>query len=173
MYLATDPPGFGCRERLARTQQQPKGKTNMSAKALAACSFEPAAEQTVATDHQAPEGIAAEIQFREDLWREYRLEAINAGFSAAQASEYASALSSGMGLVAGVSEMAPVGRGWFYQSRAGVVRRTIASGLIRSTHWGRSKATRRTEPRAPLYWPAGSVGGTREGKVEVRKGDHE
>jgi hypothetical protein len=111
MYLAKDPPGFCCRERLGGPQQQPKGKTNMSAKALAACSFEPAAEQTIATDHHAPEGIAAEIQFPEDLWREYRLEAINAGFSAAQASEYASALSSGMGLVAGLSETAPVGRG--------------------------------------------------------------
>ena len=112
----------------------------MSAKALAACSFEPAAEQTIVTDHQAPEGVVAEIQFREDLWREYRLEAINAGFSAAQASEYASALSSGMGLVVGVSGMAPAGRGWFYQSRASVVRRTIASGLITSTQWGRCKA---------------------------------
>ena len=40
----------------------------MSAKALAACSFEPAAEQRAATDHQAPEGLAAEIQFRADLW---------------------------------------------------------------------------------------------------------
>ena len=65
------------------------------------------AEQTVASDHQAPESLAAEIQFREDLWREYQIEAINAGFSAAQATEYASALSSGMGLVASVSEMAP------------------------------------------------------------------
>ena len=144
MYLATDPPGFGYRERLTRTQQQPKGKTNMSAKALAACSFEPAAEQTVATDHQAPEGIAAEIQFREDLWREYRREAINAGFSTAQATEYASALSPEMGLVAGVSEMAPVGRGWFYQSRAGVVKRTITSGLIKLTRWEKSKAIGRT-----------------------------
>lgn len=90
----------------------------MSARALSAWSFEPAAEQTVAaTDRQAPEGIAAEIQFRE-----YRLEAINAGCSTAQATEYASALSSEMGLVAGVSEMVPVGRGWFYQSRPGVAQ---------------------------------------------------
>ena len=103
----------------------------MSAKALAACSFEPAAEQTVATDHQAPEGLAAEIQFREDLWREYRLEAINAGFSAAQATEYASALSPEMGLVAGVSEMAPVGRGWFYQSRQ---RGGKANNHLRADH---------------------------------------
>ena len=162
MYLATDPPGFGCRERLTRTQQQPKGKTNMSAKALAACSFEPAAEQTVATDHPAPEGLAAEIQFREDLWREYRLEAINAGFSPAQATEYASALSPEMGLVAGVSEMAPVGRGWFYQSRPGVVRRTITSGLITLTRWEKSKTIGRTAAagasilaRGFRWWNAG------------------
>ena len=116
----------------------------MSARALASCSFEPAAEQTVATDHQAPEGLAAEIQFREDLWREYRLEAINAGLGTAQATAYATALSPAMGLVADVSEMAPVGRGWFYQSRAGVVRRTITSGLIEHTYWGKSKATGRT-----------------------------
>ena len=97
----------------------------MSAKALAACRLEPAAEQTVASDHQAPESLAAEIQFREDLSREYQIEAINAGFSAAQATEYASALSSGTSLVVIVSEMAPVGRYWFYQSRPGAVRRTI------------------------------------------------
>ena len=54
-------------------------------------------KQTVATDHQAPESLAAEIQFRENLWREYRLEAINAGFNIAQATEYASAVSSGNG----------------------------------------------------------------------------
>ena len=88
----------------------------MSAQALTAHTFEPAAEQTAATDHPAPEDIAAEIQFREDLWREYRREAINAGFSAAQATEYATALSSAMGLVAVVSEMAPVRRGWFYHT---------------------------------------------------------
>ena len=89
----------------------------MSAKALAARSFEPAAEPTAAPDHQAPEGIAAEIQFREDLWHEYRREAINAGFTTAQVIEYASTLSPEMSLVVGVSEMAPVGRGWFSQSR--------------------------------------------------------
>src|ERR1043166_4868742 len=59
----------------------------MSAKALATCSFEPA------TSHKAPEGLAAEIQFREELWREYRFEAINAGLSPAEAAEYATALS--------------------------------------------------------------------------------
>jgi hypothetical protein len=143
MYLATDPPGFGCRERLTRTQPQPKGTANMSAKALAVCSFEPAAEQTVATDSQAPEGIAAAVQFREDLWREYRREAINAGLTAAQATEYASALSPEMGLIVGVSEMAPVGRGWFYQSRAGVVRRTLTSELIQLRHCRKSKTAGR------------------------------
>jgi len=162
MDLATHPPGFGCRERLTRTQQQPKGKTNMSAKALAACSFEPASEQTVATDHQAPAGLAAQIQFREDLWREYRIEAINAGFSTAQATEYASALSPEMGLALSVSEITPVGRGWFYQSRPGVVRRTITSGLITHTRWEKSKVTWRTSAagvsrlaRAFRWWNAG------------------
>jgi hypothetical protein len=102
----------------------------MSSKTMAVCSFEPAAGQTVAIDHRAPAGCAARIQFREDLWREYQLEAINTGFSTAQATEYASALSPEMGLAVGASEMAPVGRGWFYQSRIRVVKRTIASGLI-------------------------------------------
>jgi hypothetical protein len=134
----------------------------MSARALAARSFEPTADQTGATDHQAPEGTAAEIQFREDLWREYRFEAINAGFSAAQATEYATALSSAMVLVAGVSEMAPVGRGWFYQSRPAVARRTITSGLIRPTHQEKSKTTGRTAAAGPSrlarefrWWIAG------------------
>jgi hypothetical protein len=144
MHPATNAPAFGCRERLTRTRQQPKGKANMSAKALTACSFEPAAERTVATDHQAPEGIAAEIQFREDLWREYRIEAINAGFSTAHATEYASALSPEMGLVAGVSGLVPVGRGWFYQSRTSVTNRTVTSGLITLARWETSKATWRT-----------------------------
>jgi hypothetical protein len=117
----------------------------MSAKALTACTFASAAEQTVATDHQAPEGIAAEIQFREALWREYRIEAINAGFNTPQATEYASALSQEMGLVAGVSEMAPVGRGWFYQSRTWVTNRTVTSGLITLTRLEKSKTTWRTE----------------------------
>ena len=143
MYLATHPPGFGPCERLARTQQQLKDKTNMSAKALSACSFEPVAEKTVATGHQAPEGIAGQIQFREDLWREYQIEAINAGFSAAHATEYASALSPEIGLVVGVSEMVPA-RGWFYQSRTWVTNRTITSGLIALTRRERSKTTGRT-----------------------------
>jgi len=144
MPLATQSPGFHYRERLTRTRQQPRSKTSMSAKALAACRFESAAEQTVASDHQAPESLAAEIQFREDLWREYQIEALNAGFTAAQATEYASALSAGMGLVVIVSEMAPVGRSWFYRSRPGVVRRTITSWLITLTRRKRSKFTGRT-----------------------------
>ena len=162
MDVATHPPGFGYREWLTRTRQQPKRKTNMSAKALAACSFEADVEQTAATDHQAPESLAPEIQFREDLWREYRLEAINAGFSTAQATEYASALSPEMGLVAGGSGMAPVGRGWFYQSRPAVVRRTITSGLITLTRRERSKPAGRTAAagasrlaRGFRWWNAG------------------
>ena len=116
----------------------------MSAKVLAARSLAPAAKPIVATEHPVPEGLAAEVQFREDLWREYRLEAINAGFSTAHATEYASALSREMSPVAGVSEMAPVGPGWFYQSQTRVVRRTITSGRIELAHTGKSKATGRT-----------------------------
>jgi hypothetical protein len=134
----------------------------MSAKALATCSFEPAAEPTAATDHPVPEGIAAEIQFREDLRREYRREAIHAGFTAAQATEYANALSPEMGLVVGESEMAPVGRNCFYQSRAGVPRRTITSGLITLARWEKYKPPGRTAAAgvAPLargfcWWNAG------------------
>jgi hypothetical protein len=115
----------------------------MSAKALAADSFEPATEQTVATEQQPPEDLAAERQFREDLWREYRREALNAGFSAPQAAEYASALSPDMGLLAGASAVAPLGRGWYYQSRIRVVQRTIASGVIESARWRKIKATGR------------------------------
>ena len=162
MYLATDPSGPGCRERLPGHRQRPKGKTNMSAEALPAYRFELTAEQTVATDHQAPEGVAVEIQFHDDLWREYRLEAINAGLNTAQATAYAGALSPGMSPVAGVSGMAPLGHGWFYQSRARVVRRTFASGLIKSTHWGKSKVPGRTAAasastlaRSFRWWNAG------------------
>jgi hypothetical protein len=115
----------------------------MSARALADYSFEPAAQQTAAPCHQAAKGLAAKLLFREDLWREYRREAINAGFSAAQASEYASALSPDLGLVARASATGPVGRGWFYQSRIRVVKRTIASGLIESARWRKIKATGR------------------------------
>ena len=143
-------------------QQQAKGKTHMNPKTLAACSLELAAEQTVATDHHAPAGEAAETQFREDLWREYRLEAFKAGLDTAQASDYADALSSGMGLAAGVSQIAPLGRGWSYQSRARVVRRTFSSGLNKRTHSGRNKATGRTAAagasilaRGFSWWNAG------------------
>jgi len=142
--MATAPPGPGSRERLAATHHSPKGKANMSAKALAACSFEQPAEQTVTTDGRAPEGHTAEIQFREGLWHEYRLEAIKAGFSATQATEYASALSPEMGLVGETSEMAPAGRGWFYQGRIQVVKQTHTSGLIRLTRWKKSQAIGRT-----------------------------
>ena len=165
MALATNPPGFGCRKRLTRTQQPRKGKINMSAKALATCSFEPAVEQPAATDHQAPEGHAAEIQFREDLWREYRFEAIHAGFSAAQATEYASALSPEMGVIAGVSERAPVGCGWFYESRIGVVKRTMASGLVTLARLEKSKTLGRTAgwgvPISTLGFRPWNAGGKR------------
>ena len=127
----------------------------MSAKALAVYSFEPAAGQTGATDRQAPEGIAAEIQFRHDLWHEYRIEAINAGLSTAQATEYANALSPEMGLAVGVSEMAPFGRGWFYQSRLRAIERTITSGLITLTRWVRSKSSGRAAAAGALIFAPG------------------
>lgn len=116
----------------------------MSAKALATCRFEAAADQTVATDHPAPEGLAAGIEFREALWREYQIEAIKAGFSAAQATQYASALSAETALVAGLSEFSPIGSSWFYHSRAGVAWRTTTSGRIELRRWRESKATGRT-----------------------------
>jgi len=123
----------------------------MSATAIAACNFEPA-EQTVATGHQAPNRRATQIKFREDLWHEYRREAINAGLSAALAAEYASALSPELGLAASVSEMAPISRSWFYQSRVGVVTGTLASGLIDFAHFGRGKGTGPTgAPRASRF----------------------
>jgi hypothetical protein len=134
----------------------------MSARALAAGSFALAAESTVSTDHPALEGSAAEIKFRGDLWRAYRLEAINAGLSAAQATEYANAVSSEMGLLAGLSETAPVRHGWFYQSRPRVVRRTITSGRITLTRWEKTKTTGRTAAARPAtladafrWWIAG------------------
>jgi hypothetical protein len=143
MSLASIPPSRGGRERLARTLQQPKGTTNMSAKVLAAYSLAPAAKQTIVTDCPAPKGISAGIQFHEGLWREYRLEAINAGFNSAEATEYANALSSEMGLAADPTAVAPIGRCWFYQSRPRVVRQTVTSGLIELTHCGTSRATGR------------------------------
>jgi len=136
----------------------------MSAKVLTAWSFEPAAEQTVAADHQLPEGIAAQVQFREELWCEYRREAINAGISPDQAAEYASALSREIGLVAGVSGMAPVGRGWFYQSQARVVHRTITSGLIPLARWDKSKAAGRTAAAGALRFARGFRWWNAEGK---------
>jgi len=116
----------------------------MSAKALVARGFEPAAGLRAVTDSPAPEVLAAEIQFRKDLWHEYRREAIHAGLTPAQAIEYANALSLEMGLVVGESEMAPVGRNWFYQSQARAVRRTITSGLIELARWEKHKAPGRT-----------------------------
>jgi hypothetical protein len=128
----------------------------MSARALTACRLEPTAERTIGTGHQAIEGTAAEIQFREDLWRAYRLEAINAGLSTSQATEYANALIPDMGRVVAVSEMTPIGRDWFYQSRASVVNRTIASGLITLTRRERRKTIPAAEAsrlaRAFRWW---------------------
>jgi hypothetical protein len=135
----------------------------MSARALPACTFALATEQTAAAGHDAPQGSDAEIQFREDLWHEYQREALAASLSAAQATEYASALSSAKGQIEGASEMAPAGRNWFYQSRAVVVRRTIFAGLVGSAHWGRRMATGQTGAagasrlaRRFRWWTAGS-----------------
>jgi hypothetical protein len=115
----------------------------MSARALGAWSTEPAASRTLGTNPRTPEASAVEIQFREDLGHEYRLEAINAGLSPAQANEYAIALSREMGPVAGMPEMAPGNRGWFYQSRARIVRQTFAAGLIKLMEPGKIEVTRR------------------------------
>jgi hypothetical protein len=134
----------------------------MSAKILVACRFESAGEQTSCINQQAPQDIAADSPFREDLWREYRIEAITAGCNASQATEYAVALSPEMGLVGRVSEMAPVGRGWFYKSQTRVVRRTITSGLISLRRRERSQTIGRTAASgAPVFatrfrpWNAG------------------
>ena len=143
------PAGLRLPRTVASTQRQTKGKNQHERKSPWSLQLRTGRRTNSRHRPPAPEGIAAEIQFREDLWREYRCEAINAGFSTAQATEYASALSPEMGLVVGVSEMAPAARGWFYQSRAGVVWRTMISGLITLTQWEKSKATGRTEPRAP------------------------
>jgi hypothetical protein len=162
MYLAPGPPGYGYRDGLTTPRSQMKGKSNINAKALGACSFEPAAQQPTAGDHLAPEDMAAQIQFRADLWREYQIEAFNAGFNLVQATVYANALNSAMCLVVGVPEMAPIGRGWFYQSRARLVRRTVSSGLIRNAPWGQSQATGRalaagaaTLARGFRWWNSG------------------
>jgi hypothetical protein len=154
MQPATDPRAFKYRQTGWPEPSNNRKKTNMSAKALAGCSFEPALEQTVPTDRQPSKGLASEIQFREDLWREYRLEALNAGFSTSQAIEYASALSLEMGLVAGVSAMAPLGRCWFYQTRVRVVNRTITSGLIGLTRWKKNKNIgRKAALGTPIFAP--------------------
>ena len=116
----------------------------MSAKALAAGCFERAAEQAATYGPQARESIAVEIQFHQELWREYRFEASNAGLNAIQAAAYADALSAEVSLAAGVPGMAAFGCGWFYQSRARLVRRTFTSGLMRSKPKALSDATGRT-----------------------------
>jgi hypothetical protein len=135
------PPGPGGRERLTQAPQALKGNTNMSAKALPAWNFELAPKPAVAPGQPAPPRLAAEVQFRDDLWREYRREAVQAGFAPAQAAEYASALIPELGRDAGPSEIAPARRDWYYQSRTRVVNRTITSGLITHARWEQSKAT--------------------------------
>lgn len=135
----------------------------MSAKALAATGLEPAAKQPTATDHQVLEGLAAELQFREALWHEYRLEAVHAGASPDQATEYASALSPEMGLVASLSEKPPARRGWFYQSGVRAVERTVASGLITLARRVKRKSIGRTAATGASVFPLGyrpwNVGG--------------
>jgi hypothetical protein len=116
----------------------------MSSKALTDRSFEPAVEQTTVAADPRPETLSAEGQFREDLWREYRLEAIKAGFSAAEAAEYANGLLPEVGSVVGVPATAPAGRGWFYQSRSSVAKRSFNSGLITVRRWQKSKTVGRT-----------------------------
>jgi hypothetical protein len=127
----------------------------MSATTFPGGTFEPALAHTEATDRRALQGLGAGITFGEAVWREYRLEALNAGLSTSQASEYASALSPNVGLVAGSSTEAPLGRNWFYQSRRCVVNRTLASGLIALRRYEVSKTLGRTERWAePVFAPS-------------------
>jgi hypothetical protein len=118
----------------------------MSARTVATASIAAASatKRIVAPGHQPPKPVAAELQFREDLWRQYRLEAIKAGFSSAQAIEYASALSSEMGQLAGASETLPMRRGWFYQSLPRVVRQTISLRRLELGDARQSKGAKRT-----------------------------
>jgi len=115
----------------------------MSAKTLAACSFEPPAKRSIAGGNQSRRGRAAETQFREELWREYQSEAITAGLNSAQATEYANALSPDLGLLASRSGMVPLRHGWFYQAHLRVAKQTIVSGLLTLMRWKKSKATGR------------------------------
>ena len=66
-------------------------QNNMSARASAACNFEPTAKQTktIASNLKAAQAITTSNQFREGLWHEYRLEGINAGLNPTQARERA------------------------------------------------------------------------------------
>jgi hypothetical protein len=124
----------------------------MSAKALSPASLAPAAGPTAAPGCPAAEGLPEVQQFHEDLRREYHLEAINAGFDPAQASEYARALSLEIALVAGEPELAPLRRDWFYQSRAHVVRRTFASGLATLMQWQKNHEARRAAAASPSFF---------------------
>jgi hypothetical protein len=133
----------------------------MSAKTLAVCRFEPAPERAAAGPGAAA-GVAAAIRFREQLWHEYRREAVSAGFSSTHAMEYATALSPELGRVVGAAESAPTAGGWFYQGRSRVTNRTVTSGLITFLRWGNSKGTWRAEAAAAVllarrfrWWSAG------------------
>jgi hypothetical protein len=71
-------------------------------------------------------------------------------------------LSSGMGLASSASELTPVGRSWFYQSRPRVVWRTISSRQILLTRRERNKTSGRTAAagasrlaRGFRWWNAG------------------
>ena len=110
---------------------------------------------TAVTNRPASAGTAAENQFREHLRREYRLEALKAGSGPAQATNYANALSPEQGLDTGMPEMAPVGRGWFYQSAIRVVKQTLTSGLIELTDWAKGHTNGRTRASAALIFPRG------------------
>jgi len=170
--MATTPPGFGsCVQLLAITKEWLKDKKNMSARTSVATTFEPTAKQTktIATNLKATQVIATHNQFREGLWHEYRLEGINAGFNPTQAIEYASALSPEMGLVGGLAEMEPTGRGWFYQSHVRVAKRTVSSGLIQVGRWRNSRTRKRTAGAAPHYSPSISVPGTQEGNNDFKR----
>ena len=120
----------------------------MSARALYDGRIEPTAAPPTASSPPSP------YRFREELWREYRLEAIRAGLSLAQAAEYASALSPKVGLVEGIAAMAPTGRAWFYQGRSWVVKRTIASGLLALRRWEKGRSAGRAAASGiPIFAP--------------------
>jgi hypothetical protein len=128
----------------------------MRARDIEVCNLELPAEQTTAGNRQSPALLAAERQFYQDLQLEYRLEALAAGFSAAEAVEYASALSPDLGRIPDGSGSAPVGPGWHYQARPGLARRTVSSGLLTRARWEKIKTLGRNAGAGTRIFAFGS-----------------